>query len=221
MKITPDTRFLAVVGVTADVQMVDPRADVGSVGTYYQAFEQQPPGGMTMTVRTKAPAPALAQDIRRVIHDIDPQLAVFRQQPMQKFIDDALVGRRIPMLIALGFGGVALFLAAIGVYGVLAYSVSQRQRELGVRMALGGSSANVFGLVLVDGLKIAGIGLAVGLAGSYFVGQLMKSQLFAISPMNPVVLVLVSGILAGVAVVACAIPALRASRINPIIALGK
>jgi predicted permease len=220
-KITPETRFLTVVGVTAEVQMIDPRADIKSVGTYYQAFEQQPPGGLTFTVRTRAAAPTMAQDLRRVIRDIDPQLAVFRQQPMQQWIDDALVARRIPMLIALGFGVVALFLAAIGVYGVLAYSVAQRQRELGVRMALGGSSGRVFGLVLTDGLKIAGIGLVVGLAGSFFVGQLMESQLFGVSPMSPAVLVLVSAILAAVALVACGIPALRASRINPIIVLGK
>jgi predicted permease len=220
-KITPNTRFLTVVGVTANVEMFPPGVGLASVGTYYQAFEQNPPGGLTFTVRTRAAAPGLAQDVRKVIRDIDPQLAVFRQQPMQQWIDDALIGRRIPMLIALGFGGVALLLAAIGVYGVLAYSVAQRKRELGVRMALGGSAGRVFGLVLTDGLKIAGAGLAVGLAGSFFVGQIMKSQLFAVSPMNPIVLILVSLILALVALVACAIPALRASRINPIIVLGK
>jgi ABC-type antimicrobial peptide transport system permease subunit len=140
---------------------------------------------------------------------------------MQRVIDDALVGRRLPVLISIAFGVVALLLSAIGIYGVLAYGVAQRRRELGVRMALGGTSASVFGLVLSDGLKIVAIGLAIGLASSIVVGQLMKSQLFGVTPLSPVVLVLVTIALSVVALTASAIPALRASRINPIVVLGK
>jgi ABC-type antimicrobial peptide transport system permease subunit len=104
---------------------------------------------------------------------------------------------------------------------VLAYGVAERKRELGVRMALGGSTASVFRLVLGDGLWIAGIGLAVGLTGSYFVGRLMQSLLFGVTPMNTEVIGLVTAVLATVALVATAIPALRASRINPVVVLGK
>jgi len=220
-KITPQTRFLDVVGVVREVQMSDPRMDVTPVGTYYLPFEQSTPGGFTFVVTTSRPVPTLAADLRRVINAIDPELALFRVQPMQKWIDDVMISRRLPMLIALAFAGIALFLAAVGIYGVLAYGVTERRRELGVRMALGGSASSVFGLVLVDGLKVAGVGLTVGLASAYFVGRMMQSLLFNVSPLSPTVLVLVSVVLGVVALVASGIPALRASRINPIIVLGR
>jgi predicted permease len=220
-KITPHTRFITVVGVVKDVQFRDPRADFTAVGTYYFPFDQAPQPGLSFAVRTSDATPAIANDIRRVTAAIDPQLPVYRIQPMQEWIDQALVGRRAPMMIAMVFGGVALFLSAVGIYGVLAYSVAQRRRELGVRMALGSSGASVFRLVLREGLMVIAVGVAGGLTGSFFVGRLMQHQLFNVAPMNPVVLTVVTATLATVAVTAIAIPALRASRINPASVLGK
>jgi putative ABC transport system permease protein len=220
-KITKTTKLWNVVGVVREVQLIDPRADVTPVGTYYFPEEQLPVRGLTFTVRTRDAAGPTLNDVRRAIAAVDPQLPVFRVQPMQAWIDTALVGRRVPMLIATAFGGIALFLSAIGIYGVLAYSVTQRHRELGVRIALGGSASSVFALVLNDGLKIAGVGVAVGLAGAFFVGQVMKSQLFNVAPTSPMVLATVTLGLAAVALLASVIPALRASRINPIVALGR
>jgi predicted permease len=220
-KITKTTKLWNVVGVVREVQLFDPRVDATPVGAYYFPEEQLPVRALTFTVRTRDAAGPTLNDVRRAIAAIDPQLPVFRAQPMQQWIDTALVGRRVPMLIATAFGGIALFLSAIGIYGVLAYSVTQRHRELGVRMALGGSGASVFGLILGDGLKIVGVGLAAGLTGAFFVGQVMKSQLFNVAPTNPVVLVLVTAMLSVVALLASGIPALRASRINPIVVLSK
>jgi predicted permease len=220
-KITPQTPFFNVIGVVREVVAVDPRSNLTPVGTYYFPASQTAPGGMTFTIRMAGPSATIASDIKRVIAGINPELPVFRLQPMQEWIDRALVGRRAPMLIAAGFSAVALFLAAIGIYGVLAYGVSERGRELGVRMALGGSSGSVFRLVLTDGLTIVGIGLVAGLAGSYFVGRLMQSLLFGVGAMSPVVIGLVTVVLAAVALVATSIPALRASRINPVVVLGK
>ena len=220
-KITPQTQFYTVVGVVKDVVTADPRNDFTPVGTFYFPIEQARPGGMTFTLRLAGPSNTIASDIKRAITGIDPELPVFRLQTMQEWIDRALVGRRAPMLIAAGFSAVALFLAGVGIYGVLAYGVSERKRELGVRMALGGSTASVFRLVLNDGLFIAGIGLVAGIVGSYFVGKLMQSLLFGVTPMNAAVIGVVTGVLAGVALVATAIPALRASRINPVVVLGK
>ncbi len=220
-KVSDKTRFFTIVGVIKEVQMLDPRADITPVGAYYFAFEQNPIRQMTLTARTRVPSTTIQSDIRRVVAGLDPQLPVYRAQPMQQWIDDALVGRRLPVLISIAFGVVALLLSAIGIYGVLAYGVAQRRRELGVRMALGGTSASVFGLVLSDGLKIVAIGLAIGLASSIVVGQLMKSQLFGVTPLSPMVLALVTLALSVVALTASAIPALRASRINPIVVLGK
>lgn len=217
-KITPTTQFFTVVGVIKEVRITEPRSEFTPVGAYYYPWEQTPGRGPTFVVR--ASNPTIISDVRREIAKIDPQLPVFRTQTMQEWIDRAMVGRRAPMLIAMAFAVVALLLSAVGIYGVLAYGVIQRRRELGVRMALGGTSANVFGLVLRDGVKIAGIGLAVGLGSSFLVGQLMKSLLFDVAPTNPVIVGAMTAALLVVALVASAIPAWRASRINPIIALS-
>ena len=125
------------------------------------------------------------------------------------------------MYIALAFGVVALLLSVVGVYGVLAYSVVQRQRELGVRMALGSSTGGVFTIVLKDGLRIVGIGVAAGVLFAIGAGQLLKAQLYNVAPMSPLVLAGVTVLLAVVAILATMIPAWRASKINPIIALGR
>jgi putative ABC transport system permease protein len=136
-------------------------------------------------------------------------------------MDKALVGRRVPMLLAIAFAGVALFLSAIGVYGVLAYQVAQRRREIGIRMALGSTTREVFSLVLRDGLKIAATGLAAGLLGTYFVGRALESQLFEVASMDPTVIGMVVALLTVVALTATLIPARRASRVNPLTALSE
>jgi ABC-type antimicrobial peptide transport system permease subunit len=124
------------------------------------------------------------------------------------------------MMLALSFGGVALFLSAIGIYGVLAYGVSQRRREIGVRMALGSTPREVFGLVLGDGVKIVGIGLAVGLAGALLAGRAMASLLYGVRPADPMVLLVIAGTLAVVALLASVIPARRAAKVSPLVALS-
>jgi len=219
--ITPQTQFITVVGVVKTIIDADPKSDFTPIGTFYFPLAQISPGGMTYTVRTAGLSATIGADIKRAIAGIDVGLPVFRVQSMQTWIDRSLVGRRAPMLIAAGFSLVALFLAGIGIYGVLAYGVSERRRELGVRMALGGTTGSVFRLVLNDGLFIVGVGLFAGLAGSYFLGRVMQSMLFGVAPMSPVVIGLVTIVLAAVALVASGIPALRASRINPAVVLGK
>jgi predicted permease len=220
-KITPQTVFITVVGLAKDVVVADPKADYSPIGTYYFPMAAAAPGGMTFVVRMAGPSATIAGDIKRAVGTIDPGLPVFRTQSMQDWIDRALVGRRLPMMIAAAFSAVALFLAALGIYGVLAYGVAERRRELGVRMALGGSTGSVFRLVLRGGLLIVGIGLAAGLTGAYFVGRVMQAMLFGVAPMSPAVIGLVVVILAAVALLASGIPALRASRIKPALVLSK
>jgi ABC-type antimicrobial peptide transport system permease subunit len=116
---------------------------------------------------------------------------------------------------------VALFLASVGIYGVLAYGVSQRRREMGVRMALGGTASDIFQLVAVDGVKIIVIGLILGLAGAFVVGRLMTNLLFGVTPLDPLVIAGMTLTLVVVALVASVIPAWRATTINPIVVLGK
>jgi predicted permease len=219
--ITPKTQFLTVVGVVREVQFADPGAGGTPVGAYYLPFAQFPTRGLTMAVKSRTASSAVMNDVRAAMARLDPELALFRVQPMQDWIDRGLVSRRVPVYVALAFGVVGLFLSAIGIYGVLAYGVAQRQRELGVRMALGSSTTGVFGLVLRDGLAITAAGLAIGLAGAYFIGGVMQNLLFHVAPMEPTVLAAVAGALAGVALVASVIPSLSATRISPMAVLGK
>jgi predicted permease len=219
-KITKDTQFWIVVGVIKEMQLIDPRGDVKPVGVVYYPYEQNAVNTLTVMIKTRTPND-ISNAARAALAQIDPQVPVYRPRPMQEWIDRALVGRRVPMLLAVAFGVVALFLSSIGVYGVLAYGVSQRRRELGVRLALGGTSTTIFKLVLVSGLKILGVGLAAGLIGSYLVGRVMANQLFNIAPTDPLVLVSVVVTLSVVATVASVVPAWRASRIDPIVVLSR
>lgn len=221
MKITAETQFITVVGVVKEMQMIDPRAGFTPVGTYYFPQSQAPSGNMVLAVRTRSDDSAVMAAVRQSIAAIDPQLPLYDVQPVAQYIDDALAGRRVPMYVAVLFGGVGLFLSAIGIYGVLAYGVAQRRREIGVRMALGGSVSSVFTLVLGDGVKITAFGLVLGLAGAFFIGGLMQSMLFNVSPLDPWVVGGVAVALVAVALVASVIPSWRATRINPIAVLGK
>jgi putative ABC transport system permease protein len=132
----------------------------------------------------------------------------------------ALLGRRVPMLLALGFAAVALFLSAVGVYGVLAYQVAQRRREIGIRMALGGSQREISRLVLAESVRMLALGLALGLAGAFVAGRAMRSLLYSVQPADPVVLATVAAVLAAVALVAAQVPASRARRTDPAVALA-
>ncbi len=123
------------------------------------------------------------------------------------------------MLVALGFGLVALFLAAVGIYGVLAYTVTQRTKEIGIRMAMGGTTAEIFRLVLREGLLLLGVGFLVGMGGTLFLARFLASQLFGVRPLDPFVLCSVVFLLAIVATMASVFPAQRASRVDPIVAL--
>jgi predicted permease len=219
MAITPKTRFYNVVGVVKEVQILGLATGIEPVGAYYFPFSQSPAGSAYIALRTTVTPESVVNSLRAKIAAIDPELPLYGVQTMVERVDESLISRRVPMLLAMAFAGVALFLSAIGVYGVLAYQVAQRRREIGIRMALGSTAREVFGLVLRDGLKIAAAGLVIGLAGTYFVSRAMKSQLYNVAPMDPLVLAGVALLLTIVALVATLIPARRASRVNPLTAL--
>jgi predicted permease len=220
LAITPETKFLTVVGVVKEVQVLPPGTGFDPVGAYYFPYSQSPERGFGIAVRTAGDPDAIVNVVRKAVSQIDPELPVYGVKTMAARFDEALISRRVPMLIAMAFGVVALFLSAIGIYGVLAYGVTQRRREIGIRMALGSTRPEVFGLVLADGARILAIGLAVGLAGAYFVGKQMEKQLFNVAPTDPWVIAGVIVTLSGIALVAVAIPARRASKVNPTVALN-
>jgi ABC-type lipoprotein release transport system permease subunit len=206
--------------VVNEVHNADPRPKSAPIGTFYLPYEQVTARSLTFVVRTRASSGAVLGIIRKEIAAIDPELPVFRVRPMQEWIDRALIARRLSMIVASAFGLLALFLAAVGVYGVLASGVSHRRREFGVRMALGSTAGGIFRLVLREGVLIVGGGLAVGVSGSMFVGRLMKAQLFGVGSADPRIIAGVAAILAAIAFVAVAVPSWRASSVDPVTALN-
>ena len=213
--------WITVVGVVGSTKMAGLVTTDDRAGTYYFPMAQEGTRALTLAVRTAGDDPlAITPQLRRVVAGLDPELPVYSVRTMDDRIDETLTDRRTPMVLAVLFGAVALFLAAIGLYGVLAYQVTQRRKEIGIRMALGSEPAGVFRLVLREGLVVLLAGFAVGVAGAYAIRRTMETQLFGIGGMDPTVLGLVAVILAAVALVACSVPARRAARIDPLVALN-
>ena len=219
--ITDKTVFLTVVGVIRDVKLHDLTEGSKSVGAYYFPIDQDPSGGLTFAIRTPRDPAALTGAVRGALNGLDRQLPVFDTQTLDERVEKSLVGRRSPMMLSLSFGAVALFLSAIGIYVVLAYLVTQRTKEIGIRIALGSSARAIFELVLREGLVLVGGGFALGFGGALALRKSLESQLFGVSAGDPTVLAAVAALLAAVALVACLLPARRATRIDPIVALAE
>jgi ABC-type antimicrobial peptide transport system permease subunit len=191
------------------------------VGAYYFSTDQDTSSSLTFAVKTSADPLLLTTAVRGALNGIDRELPVFDTQTMDQRLEKSLVTRRSPVLLSLAFGVVALFLSAIGIYGVLAYLVTQRRREIGIRIALGSTARGIFELVLREGLMLITGGFVLGAAGALALRKSLESQLFGVSATDPLVLFAVTALLAAVAVVACAVPARRATRIDPVSALAE
>ena len=174
---------------------------------------------MTLYVRTSVSPASLVASIRRMIQELEPNLPVPNIQTMTDTIGTSLYAARLGAWLLGAFGGLALVLAAIGIYGVLAFSVSRRTREMGIRLALGAEARDVFLLVVRDGMLLVGAGIIVGLAGALASGRSLASFLYGVSTTDLPTFAGVTVILTSVALVACVIPAFRAMRVNPIAAL--
>jgi putative ABC transport system permease protein len=221
MKPPPREEWLTVVGVVENVRLdglVDARG-FRTVGAYYLPLDQAFSRTMTLAVRSAQEPTSVTNAIRRELLTVDPELPFYGVRTMDERVTLSLVDRRTPMILATGFSVVALFLAAIGIYGVLAYQVSQRTREIGIRMALGAATSSIFGMVLREGAAIVVIGVAIGLAGAYLLRNTLQSQLFEIGAMDPMVIGSVGAMLLAVALLACLLPARKAARTDPVIAL--
>ena len=219
--ITAKTVFYTVVGVIADVKLHDLTEGGKTMGAYYFPMDQNTSSGMTFAVKTAGDPLSLTSAVRGVLNGLDRELPVFDTQTMDLHLENSLVSRRSPVLPSLSFCVVALCLSAIGIYGVLAYLVTQRRKEIGIRIALGSSARGIFELVLREGLALIGGGFVLGAIGATMLRRSLESQLFGVSAADPIVLVAVTAILAVVAIAACALPARRATRIDPIIALSE
>ena len=215
-----DTQFLHVVGVVEDIALRDVvREDGADVGTYYLPWAQYPARGMTFAIKTAGEPGAVTVSVRAALVGLDPGLPFFNVRTLEDRFADAVGPRRTPVVLSLGFAAVALFLSAVGVYGVLAYLVTTRTREIGIRLALGSGAQRVFGLVLLEGVQIVGAGVVLGLLGAFALRSTLQSQLYGVEPLDPVVWASVVATLAIVALAACLIPATRATRVHPVVAL--
>jgi predicted permease len=220
-KIGPDTPWITIVGVVGNVKQRGLVSEEERLGAYYFPFTQSLRRTMTLVVRTHGDPLQMASTLRREIAAIDPELPLFDVQSMAQRLDGSVAGKRAAMTLATTFAGVALLLSTLGIYGVLAYQVSQRRREIGIRMALGSESRNVFRLIVGEGVMLLGIGLALGLVGLFALREVLARQLYGVSPFEPGVVAGVSALLVTVALVACMVPARRAARIDPLVALSE
>jgi putative ABC transport system permease protein len=170
-------------------------------------------------VRAATNPAMLGRAIEAAVHEIDPNLPLFNVQAMNQTLDAGIGNERLTMVLLLGFAGLALLMAAIGVFGVTAYSVTQRTHELGVRMALGAKPSSVLALVLRQEMGACLIGIAVGIAGAWMMSSQLESLLFGVGSREALTVSVASLVLLVVTAVACLIPARRATRVDPVTAL--
>jgi putative ABC transport system permease protein len=213
-------KWMTVVGVVRNVKQADwighsddemylPHAQVDSRSFSY----------MTVVLRAHGDPRSLARAVESQVHAIDSNVPIARVQTMEEAIGDKLWRGRLAMLLLALFAGVAVALACLGIYGAISYSVAQRTGEIGVRMALGAQSSEVLGMVVRQGLAVVGIGIALGLAGSWMLTRTLTGLLYGVRPTDPATFVAVPVLLLVLGVIACAVPALRASRVDPVVTL--
>jgi predicted permease len=218
----PKVIWMQVVGVVGTVKLQGLIEGEGQrVGAYYIPSAQRPHRDLAFSVRTVSDPESIISTLQRAVAEVDPATPLYDIFTMSARVEKSLNPRQTPMLLSLAFGGVALLLAAIGIYGVLAYQVAQRTREFGIRIALGSDTRRILGLVLREGLLLVAVGLGAGLAGAVLLRRLIVSQLYGVGPFDAAVLTAVTVVLALASLVACLGPARRATRVDPVIALAQ
>jgi putative ABC transport system permease protein len=212
-----DSPWMTIVGVVGNVKQY--ALDGDARVAMYAPLEQQLSSMMYVVTRTVGDPAQLIPVITGELRLIDPNLPVFDAKTMEQRVSESLARRRFAM-VALGlFAAVAMTLAMVGIYGVMAYLVTERTHEIGIRMALGAKQSDVLSMVMSRGLKLAGSGLAIGLGGAWLATRAMASLLFGVSATDPMTFVAISLVLTGVALGACFVPARRAAKVDPMVAL--
>jgi putative ABC transport system permease protein len=219
LKIDEHTTWLTVVGVARTLRYEHMDDKGATVGAFYCPIAQDPDTNFTFALKAAGNPDSAVRALRAEIFRLDPDLAVFDVHSMSERIDLSLAARRTSMLLANAFGGVALFLATLGIYGVLAYLVAQRTREIGIRVALGSSRGAILRIVLREGFELVLVGLVLGMVGAISMQKAVASEIYGVRALDPLVLTGVMALLAIVALAACAVPARRALRVDPIVAL--
>jgi putative ABC transport system permease protein len=209
-----------VVGLVADIKHFSKSEE--AIPEMYVPYTQKPwPSLLTMHVamRTRQDPASVIASAREAVHSVDADLPVAKAATLMALLDDSMTKPRFSMLLLSGFAALALLLASVGMYAVISYGVAQRTREIGIRIALGAKRSDVFAMVILQGARLAAVGIVAGLLIALGVTQLMTSFLYGVRPTDPVTYLAVSALLVGVALLACWIPARRAMRVDPIVAL--
>ncbi|HZS04058.1 MAG TPA: ABC transporter permease [Blastocatellia bacterium] len=209
--------WMTVVGVTSDVKDYPTSAEAEPA--FYWPLAQQPNGEMILAIRTSVDPFTLVEAVRSQTRSLDKDLPLADVRTLEAIATAATGGQRFTLLLVSLFAATALALAAVGIYGVMSYLVTQRTHEIGIRMALGAGTVDVLGLVLRQGMRLAAAGVATGLAAAFALTRLMESLLFGVRPTDPVTFIGIPLVLAGVALVACYFPARRAMKTDPMVAL--
>ncbi len=214
----PDADAFTIVGVVRPIKQAA-LTDDDALGAAFFPFGHRMDGEFFVVARTSTPPASFGGTLQSVVRRIGPELPVSDVRPMTARIDDSLVTRRSPALLAGIFGGIALLLTAVGTYGVISYAVSKRRREIGLRMALGAEPARIGWQFLWLGLRLLAVGTLIGAIGVVLVRRAMEAVLFDVPALDPITLVTMTAVLWAVAVVACLWPSRRASRISPLEAM--
>jgi putative ABC transport system permease protein len=212
-----DDPWFTIVGIAADVKVRGAREST-RVETYLPYWQFTEPG-MTVILQSVGHPSQLEAPLRQAVLSIDRNVPVSGITTLSRMVSDSIENPRFFATLAAAFAVLALILAAIGIYGVMAYAVSQRTTEIGVRMALGATSGEVFRLVVADGLRVAALGIALGIGGSMLVARSLTTLLFGVQPGDPATFAATAGVLLLVAAAACVVPARRATRVDPMVAL--
>ena len=215
----PQVQWITIVGVVGDVKHFG--LDLPEEPALYTPYTQINPWKrwMSFAARTQGNSSGIAHDIKQEIWKVDSQLPVTRVETMSEVAASSFAARRFNMSLLSVFAGLALVLAAIGIYGVMSNAVTQRTQEIGIRLALGARTIDVLKLIIRDGLVLVSTGVALGLAGAYALTRLMTTLLFGVTPTDGLTIGVVSAVLIGIALLACFIPARRATRVDPLVAL--
>ena len=186
---------------------------------YYLPHTQVANASMFLVIRTNGEPTSFAGTVRNAIRGLDKDLPIFRVTVMEQLVADSMAQRRFAMTLLVIFAGVALVLAAVGLYGVMSYTVTQRSHEIGIRMALGAQRGDVVKMVVRQGIGLALIGVAIGLGGAFALTRLMATLLFGVKASDPLTFAAIAVLLTLIALLACFIPARRATKVDPMIAL--
>jgi putative ABC transport system permease protein len=212
-----EARWQTVVGVVGDVRQSGLAGDV--MPQVYSPDLEDMDGAMSFVLRVAGEPAGLIPAVRAVMAEVEPHQALHNVMTMEQRLADTTTSRRLNTALLGGFASVALLLAVVGIYGVMSYAVAQRTREIGMRMALGARPANVMRLVLGQGMRVVLIGAGIGLFGALALARVLRNLLFEVAPTDPATFACVTVLLSAVALLACYIPARRAARIDPMVAL--